>query len=761
MSIRKSAVLFGVALSMAAFMSGCSSDSKGGGSSDSVPLVGDPSCFACHSANTDPLTGVGIVAQYTRSLHGELGCESCHGGGAMHNGVGPFPYTLNSETSDDQKAQRCVMCHDGVTQYMGKTAPLSSSSNFANGNHANPFSAEEAKEAKCARCHSHEGSIIYGNQGYTGDKNILNNAAYQPVLARDPETFQTIRCATCHEHGGNVRTNTTRNLAGDIVTWDPDGNKVTSQFDLCTSCHTMNTNEGMLIGSGNILSIANSAGGFKNVTTAPFYHDTAWYRTLPSTHYDQPASGTNASGTIIEGYNMRKTVKNPCYDCHGHEFKANTRALADRPERGTTTFTDWAMSGHAGGLLKQKVAAAVANGGNTRSKAQVDAVMKAGANEASGAAWSHYNWDDTSTRGSCQRCHTSTGASNFMKNPATYDATGNGNSFAHLVKWTKTGGSTQQELLYCWGCHEKAGNGKLYTPGARVETYDAVNNPGTGTTGTTVTVSYPNINGSNVCMTCHIGREIGETIKNTVDADGILGFINSHYLTAGAQLFAQSGYTYPGLNYANPSFYKHDQIGSATAPGTGLNGPCVGCHMSSPNKHKFTNVSTSQDPASITANGGEIAAITSTACATCHAGGFALTPASLNAEEEEYTAALAGLSAALATKGINFYAGAYPYFFTAPYVVGGSNTGLTNWAAAYGVANWQPVMGAAFNLNLLAHDPGGFAHNRFYAKRLIWDSIDYIDDGIINNSTPATLPLVLPAGQVLTDAQAYLGTTRP
>ena len=779
MSIRKSAILFGVALAMAAFMSRCSSDTKDG-SPDSVAYVGDPPCFACHSANTDPLTGATIVAQYTRSLHGELGCESCHGGGAMHNGVGPFPYTLNSETSDDQQAQRCVMCHDGVTQYMGKTAPLSSSSNFANGNHANPFSAEEAHEAKCARCHSHEGSIIYGNEGYTGDRNILNNTAYQPVLARDPETFQTIRCATCHEHGGNVRTNTTRNLAGDIVTWDPDGNKVTSQFDLCTSCHTMNTNEGRLIGSGNILSIANSTGGFTNVTTAPFYHNTSWYRTLPSTHYDQPASGTNASGTLIEGYNMRKTVQNPCYDCHGHEFKANTRAVANRPERGATTFTDWAMSGHAGGLLKVKAAAQAGTSG----AAQVDAVMKAGVTDDTGIAWTHYNWDNSTgnpssspdpDRKACQRCHTSTGASNFMKNPAGYNPADN--NFNHLVgnnpayAWGinpadgrssnafKT--SPQQELLYCWGCHEKAGSGKLYTPGARVETYAAVISASTGTSGTPVTVSYPDINGSNVCMTCHIGREIGATIQNTVDDDGVLSFINSHYLTAGAQLFAESGYTYPGLNYTNPSFFAHDKIGSAAAPGTGTNGPCVGCHMTSPNKHKFTNISTSLNPASITANGGEIAAITSTACATCHAGGFALTPASLNAEDEEYHAALEALSAALATKNINFFAGAYPYFFTAPYVVGGTNVGVTDWAAAYGVANWQPVMGAAFNLNLLAHDPGGFAHNRYYAKRLIWDSIDFIDDSIINNSTPTTLTVVLPTGQTLTDAQAYLGTTRP
>jgi len=244
----------------------------------------------------------------------------------------------------------------------------------------------------------------------------------------------------------------------------------------------------------------------------------------------------------------------------------------------------------------------------------------------------------------------------------------------------------------------------------------------------------------------------GNIIKNLPPSVNFAskGFENSHYLTAGGQLFAKSGYTYAGRDYTNPVFFAHDKIGSAAAPGTGSNGPCAGCHMTSPNKHKFTNVSSS---------GGVITAITSNACATCHTGGFALTPAALETEHEEYKAALEGAKAALASKGIHF-GEAHPYFYTAPYVPGGSNTGFTNWAGVYGFALWKDTMGAAFNANLLIHDPGGYAHNRFYSKRLIWDSIDFIDDGILNNSVPATLATLL-TGQTLTDAQTYLGTVRP
>jgi len=778
---------------LAATLAGCGSDKKGSvetSTSGGVATVGDTACFQCHAATADPLTGETFVEQYARSLHAELGCESCHGGGAQHNGVGPLPFPKPD-------AARCASCHDGVTTYMGKVAPLSSSSNFQNGNHANPFGAEEAHEAKCARCHSHEGSILYGKDGFSGDATIINNTAYQPVLARDPETFNTIQCGTCHEHGGNIRQTKTRDANGNIVAWDPNGNGVTDQYDICTSCHTVNTNANnknnktYLIGSGNgaspvgygFFTISTASNKFTNISTAPYYHNTRWFRTLPSTHVDQVATATTSGGTIIEGYVIRKSgnnAKNPCYDCHGHEFKANTRALADHPERGATTYTDWAQSAHAGKLLTNKIAASLGKSG----KAQVDAVMRAGVTEVSGAAWSHYDWD-SSSRTSCQRCHTSTGASNFMKNPSVMNQTtgawisgydpsqtfvsGNSerndalNDFTHLSGWSRnssTGAITssgQNELLYCWGCHEKAGNGKLYTPGARLETYAAVNSTATGTTGTPVTVAYPDVSGSNVCMTCHLGREIGDTIKAITDADGVLGFVNSHYLAAGGQLFGKSGYTYTGRDYVAVPYFAHDKIGTAAAPGTGSNGPCVGCHMTSPNKHKFTNVSSSADGLKKT--------ITSSLCATCHNGIYAFSDTSLVTEEEEYEAALAALDAVLQVKGIYFYKGANPYFFTAPYVVGGTNTSYTNWAGPFGIPAWKDVMGASFNLNLLAHDPGGYAHNRIYVKRLIWDSIDFMYDGTLNNDVTAAIDAQVTAGRLTaglaTDAKTYLGTVRP
>ncbi len=51
-------------------------------------------------------------------------------------------------------------------------------------------------------------------------------------------------------------------------------------------------------------------------------------------------------------------------------------------------------------------------------------------------------------------------------------------------------------------------------------------------------------------------------------------------------------------------------------------------------------------------------------------------------------------------------------------------------------------MGAAFNLNLLVHDYGAFAHNRFYTKRLIFDAIDWMQDGVMGNGIEAGVNLL-------------------
>ena len=49
------------------------------------------------------------------------------------------------------------------------------------------------------------------------------------------------------------------------------------------------------------------------------------------------------------------------------------------------------------------------------------------------------------------------------------------------------------------------------------------------------------------------------------------------------------------------------------------------------------------------------------------------------------------------------------------------------------------TMGAAFNIYLLEGDPAGYAHNQYYMKRLMYDTIDWLDDNSMNYSAGTTI----------------------
>jgi hypothetical protein len=76
-----------------------------------------------------------------------------------------------------------------------------------------------------------------------------------------------------------------------------------------------------------------------------------------------------------------------------------------------------------------------------------------------------------------------------------------------------------------------------------------------------------------------------------------------------------------------------------------------------------------------------------------------------------------------------------------------------------GVDTGPNNMGAAFNYNLLYHDFGAFAHNRYYAKRLIYDSISWLFDNDYRTTTNTTLnnaPLNNAPIQYFSDVEAAI-----
>lgn len=649
----------------------------------------DPNCTtACHDQLGDGKlfenfyfkSGVTAIGKVNRPV---VGCESCHGGGGNHYGVGPLQYNRPDPS-------RCGQCHnssfpDNHLTYHPEGDKIYEDYQASNhtksiNDHNYVTGSTTDVTARCSRCHTDEGAkqyiqVVNGTATYNEITNAMTGKA-------DIASATNVQCRTCHDKH-NPKKLLGEKATGLPSTWPAD-------FKTCTSCHQFLKADGSLNTEGYHDPNKNQYGNLQEI--------------IVDTHYDDPNT-TDIEGYIIDptathSGSTGNTNRGTCRDCHS-------------PHKADNTINNqWAKSAHGGFILDVK-----------EQKGRNGAVT-----EAEAPAWVHYNFKG-SDRQACQRCHTSTGFRNMANSPDSYNPANN--------VFVATG--NQKEMLYCWACHS-SNTGNLRNPGKFVSPGSAYVFP----SDSGVSRSFPTnatqdtyIAGSIVCINCHSGRETGQYIKTyTGNISGLnFGSFNSHYLVAGGVLFRTIGYEFDGMNYANPSHYKHDKIGTNAkdsagnliAPDTGTNGPCVGCHMKASGDHLFS-------PVKKDANG-RITEITANekVCSKCHSGQYAMTPEKIEVEVEEYNAATDALQVQLQTKGI-YWKEVHPYFYQS-----NLTTAFTAWPN-------KNTLGAAFNLNMFKHEPGACAHNRYYTKRLIYDSIDFLDNGAMDGSVQATLNAAPHAG---------------
>lgn len=685
---------------------GCGSSRDAGDdiSGDASTLVnaepqGINNCLTCHQGGS----AAPLVADiWAAGVHG-------NGDASPSNLPDPLCLTCHDQLGDGMALSParpvvgCESCHGGGQFHFGFPSGI-------------PFPKPDSK--RCGQCHNADFPHGFAPEG----KGIVEAFDVSPHTRSlndhvfvDASSDVRARCSKCHSDEGaklylNVDGNYTflSNTLPDTLA--PLSNVSAISCRTCHSPHNESTLlEGETIGAGNMLLRSAQFNTCTNChqlleaatpTKIIAYHDPAanthgaLEEIITDTHFATPGNWLGAEGgqnqNDITGYAMDFADGRVCLNCHNPHN-------AD-----TTPNKQWAESKHA--------------------------------DTTAAGAWAHYNWTEVSgavrndgsaasSRTSCQRCHTTRGLVKLLTET-------NGDTTVY-VPFNDYDANYRPEMLHCNGCHS--------------DNLGTVRRVGQITVDfATVGFTFPDALTSNLCLACHTGRESGLDIKADTDADGTRSFINSHYLTAGGTVYTATGYEYDGQNYDNEPFYAHDQIGTPSEPGTGDNvGPCIGCHMSAPEKHHFQPVVTDEATDLITE-------IVSPVCAVCHTGQFELTPAVLNEEKEDFHAALESLNAQLAAQGMFFF-NAHPYFYNAPDGAGGS---FTTWGAVAvsldlpAVPGYKDVMGAAFNYNLLEHDPGAFVHNRFYAKRLIFDSIDFLDDGIINASVEAAIDALVTAGDL-------------
>jgi hypothetical protein len=130
---------------------------------------------------------------------------------------------------------------------------------------------------------------------------------------------------------------------------------------------------------------------------------------------------------------------------------------------------------------------------------------------------------------------------------------------------------------------------------------------------------------------------------------------------------------------------------------------------------------------------------------------------------------------------IKYDQAAYPYFYDLQKDPTGK-TAVTDWTrknvagvtdaavAALGTANVTAIpaggltqvqayrlMGACYNLNVLARDPGAYVHARTYSQRLVYDTVDFLDNNKMDFTSLPTARALTAAG-VSGLAGVYVGT---
>lgn len=331
-------------------------------------------------------------------------------------------------------------------------------------------------------------------------------------------------------------------------------------------------------------------------------------------------------------------------------------------------------------------------------------------NASASSVNSHYPWTIAS-RDACAKCHTTTGNLKVTIGGATVltsDAVTGTPGTTTITGGPLMSNNKKNEALMCSICHNDYGWTRRSIGARTLEyTYDpdlvlgggsdafAGAAPATTNGGSApAPVVLPDAGDSNLCLVCHTGRGNSQSKRSTR--------FEGHHAATGADLYADVthvGYEFSGRTYTKPVSFAHDTIGVSAGVGPG---PCVSCHMKTTRSHTYEAVTKNA--------AGAITAINSQAvCNTCHSGG-SMDAAKLEEEALGYRDAGKLLNAYLANTVTNYLGAAI--------VVASGNVNSIH----------VNTYGAFQNSLIVTEDPGGFAHNRYYVKRLLFDSIDWLDN---------------------------------
>lgn len=412
-----------------------------------------------------------------------------------------------------------------------------------------------------------------------------------------------------------------------------------------------------------------------------------------------------------------------CFSCHKNYLP--TAHYASYPANATSTYNDSGAAHSA-----QYVSTNYKNSCTSCHDSHQPKVGKehtdwaeSGHGDINGAAWQHY---DFKFNADCISCHTSTGFISYVTSGYTKPTT-----------TTAAAGDSSHEVLTCKACHTD------YNFKNRVRNAGAVKAYGYTYNGAAIT--FASVGKSNLCVTCHSGRGNTQSARSTR--------YQGHHAPAAGILFndkSHMGYEFTGKAYTNSVVFAHGKVGTSSFPTTGDTGPCVACHMDATNNtssHKFEAVTKN--------TAGNITALpTQTMCANCHnTTGFV---AAVEAKRVGYIEAGQLLKAYLDNTVTNYLAAKVDLTKIASKTTDGSAYIYAD--NVYG-AFQNFLMGGDGTTTYAGEEKGAYVHNSAYAKRLLFDSIDWMANGAFTGSI--TIPAGYPNARVWFGADGAGVATRP
>ncbi len=351
-----------------------------------------------------------------------------------------------------------------------------------------------------------------------------------------------------------------------------------------------------------------------------------------------------------------------------------------------------------------------------------------------------HNWNGQGTDGvnyqaspqktNCIRCHSAHGFAQY------WDSGFSNINKVYLDPVAKTLDKASAPLV-CNGCHTSFKGAVRPLPAGytKVSSFYGYSTATIAPKKIAVSLQFTDNKNSNLCLPCHSQRASGTEIKALFAAGAFKQYsvgttTYPHAAQPAAIVDGQGGYEFASAQGYQDRM-RHIRIGNY-GTGTGYNntgitsGNCAGCHMTSTKTHNLEAVTADS-------TSGQINGIVSSTCAKCHPTAF--TYQDIQAKKDAFNAAVKTLGNLLVARGftqdgVNVLAERKAFDMSL------DKNGVKTKNNAIAEKN----VGAWFNWYLFkTSDQAGYVHNPAYSRRLINDSIDWLDDNVMNDSAAATV----------------------